>query len=265
MRNSPLVLDAGLPGNYTVFMPKETKGRALPAGSALLHIGTEISADLAPDFDRWCEEDLRSNLGLPGFVAARRFVRDEVWPGSGHCPQYLTLYDLQDPSALDSQAYASHDQSIPDPYRSQISIERSVYREIGELPQNQTQATGTAILHVTVDVEPAFTDEFLAWYAEVHVPAVLDAPGMIAARRFENALLAESPVLPEGQHTYCTLYEMEDEGVIGRPETLASSSRGACPTHLESRRIAANRVYTEIFRSGSDSSGGVQRADVRGG
>lgn len=233
---------------YTFYMEQKRDGNPLPAGSALLHLATEIPAEHAPGFDRWCEGHVRSNLELPGFLAARRFVRNDDWPGAGSAATYLTLYDLEDTSALSSDAYAAHDQSVPDAYARQLRFVRSVYREIGERPEPDTQQTGRAILHVTVDVDPDYTEPFLAWYANEHVPAVLEAPGMIAARRFENVLARDSAPLPDGQHTYCTLYEMEEADVISRPETLQASARGACPPSLEPHRVAANRVYEEFFR-----------------
>ena len=74
---------------------------------------------------------------------------------------------------------------------------------------------------------------------------------MLGVRRFENASLASGRPLDPGQHTYCTYYEMEDAGVLTRPETLAAAARGACPPELAPHRVVVNHVYEEIFRTAS--------------
>jgi len=218
-------------------------------GGALLHLGTEIDAGVEVDFNRWCEEHVHSNLKLPGFLAARRYVKDDVREGLSESPRFLTLYGLESESALQSDAYASHDQSIPEAFTSGLRFWRSVYRSLETHVGASAGSRGKAILHVTVDVEPAYDAEFLPWYSEVHVPAVLSAPGMIGAVRYENVARSTGGAVPEGQHSYCTLYEMEDPGVIGRPEMVEASEKGICPKALEPHRVAINHIYREIFRA----------------
>jgi hypothetical protein len=220
-----------------------------PVGRALLHIGTEVEASVEHAFDRWCEEHVRLDLKLPGFVAARRFTKWPDFPGAGDSPKSLTLYELEDVSALESDEYALHDRSIPDGFKGRMRFSRSVYRELGFHAGASANSRGTAILHVTVDVDPARTDAFLEWYVGKHVPAVLAAPGMIGARRFENVELRAAAKLPEGHHSYCTLYEMEEASVVSRRETLEAARTGSCPADLEPHRTAFNHVYEEIFRA----------------
>ena len=222
-----------------------------PNASALLHIGTSVDAEVEQAFNRWCEEHVTENLSLPGFIAVRRFVKLSDYEGTGDNPKYLTIYQLDSASALESDAYAAHDHSIPDSFSGRMSFQRSVYRDLSAPRQLDPQLSGTAILHVTVDVERAYRESFLKWYAETHVPAVLEVPGMIGARRFENVELEAGDPLREGQHAYCTLYEMEDPSVIGRPEITEAARKGACPADLEAHRVASNHVYEEIFRASS--------------
>ncbi len=222
-----------------------------PNASALLHIGTSVEAEIEQAFNRWCEEHVTENLSLPGFIAVRRFVKLRDYQGVGDSPKYLTLYQLDSAAALESDAYAAHDHSIPDSFSGHMSFQRSVYRELSTPHQFDPPLTGAAILHVTVDVERAYHDSFLKWYAEIHVPAVLEVPGMIDARRFENVELEAGDPLRKGQHAYCTLYEMEDRSVIGRPEFTEAARKGACPADLEAHRVAFNHVYEEIFSASS--------------
>ena len=211
---------------------------------ALLHLGTDISDEVAADFNQWCVGHATANLALPGFQRVRRFARKNDYVGAGKSSQYLTLYDLESTSALSRDAYPEHDQSLPDRFLPHLHFERSLYRELGVHAGSSPAATATAILHVTVDVpDPARIGAFLDWYAGIHVPAVLEVPGTVGARRYVNAE-------PEsGGHTFCTLYEMEDASVIGRPEMPDAARKGACPAELEPHRTAANQVYEEIFRA----------------
>jgi len=217
-------------------------GTPAESSPALLHLGTDISAELEADFNRWCEEHVSANLTLPGFRRGRRFIRKADYPGVGESPQYLTLYDLDSTAALETDAYASHDPSIPEVYLSELRFERALYREIGVHSGASASSTATALLHVTVDVpEAAWVDPFLEWYAGVHVPAVLEVSGMVGAHRYVNAE-------PEtGGHSYCTLYAMEDVGAMARPEMAEAALKGACPPELEPHRQAWNHIYEEIF------------------
>ena len=228
-------------------MSKPTTHPSRPTSGALLHIGTDVEAGVEQALNRWSEEHVTENLSLPGFIAVRRLVKRADYEGVGKNPKYLTLYQLEDASALESDAHAAHDQSIPDSFVGHMSFQRSVFRELSPPRPSEAQLTGAAILHVTVDVERAYRDTFLKWYAEIHVPAVLEVPGMIGARRFENVELGAGDPLREGQQAYCTIYEMEDASVIGHPEITEAARKGACPADLEAHRVAFNHVYEEIF------------------
>ncbi len=220
-----------------------------PIAPVLLHLGADVDAEIAPEFEKWCEGHLADNLRLPGFVSARRLRRVGPAPASGEPPSTLTLYQLESTAALESPEYLGRKIGMPPHFAGRIRSGRALYREIGADPGVRSQAIGPAILHVTVDVEPAFRERFEDWYVNVHVAAVLGAPGMLGVRRFQNVSIAADGTRSPGQHDYCTLYEMEDAGVLARPETIAAASRGPCPPDLAPHRVALNHVYEEIFRA----------------
>jgi hypothetical protein len=223
-----------------------------PIAPVLLHLGADLDAEIESDFENWCGSHIADNLKLPGFVSARRFRRSDGQPATGTSPVSLTLYQLADVSALETPQYKGRTVSMPPHFSGRIRAQRALYRELGVSPGVRHQAIGPAILQVTVDVEPEWRARFLDWYVNVHVAAVLDAPGMLGVRRFENVLVdSDGPLVP-GQHTYCTLYEMEKADVIARPETLAAASRGACPPELAPHRVAFNQTYEEVFRASAD-------------
>jgi hypothetical protein len=226
------------------------QGRARQAiAPVLLHLGTDVDDAIAPEFERWCEGHLADNLRLPGFVSARRLRRVGPAPASDGPPATLTLYQLESAAALESPEYVGRPIGMPPHFSGRIRSGRALYREIDAAPGLRSQAIGPAILHVTVDVEPSFRERFEDWYVNVHVAAVLGAPGMLGVRRFRNVAIAADGTRAPGQHDYCTLYEMEDAGVLARPETIAAASRGPCPPDLAPHRIALNHVYEEIFRA----------------
>ena len=222
-----------------------------PVAPVLLHLGADVDEPIAAAFDRWCEGHVAENLALPGFVSARRLRLHGPAPAADAPPATLTLYQLESPSALETPEYRSRKLEMPASFTGRIRSQRALYREIGAAPGIRSQAIGPAILHVTVDVEPAFRARFEDWYVNVHVAAVLGAPGMLGVRRFVNVAISPDGTRAPGQHDYCTLYEMEDAGVLARPETIAAASRGPCPADLAPHRVARNHVYEEIFRAGA--------------
>jgi hypothetical protein len=163
-------------------------------------------------------------------------------------PTYLTLYDLADLEAVDELANPGRDRSMPETFPGRFQFSRSLFHVLGPAADRQgRQPRGPAVLHITVDVEATHNEAFLEWYVGEHVPAVLSAPGMLSVRRFENASLDADGNPSEGEFRYLTLYEMEDEGVVGRPETIEASMGAACPARLEAHRRSTHQVYEEFL------------------
>jgi hypothetical protein len=227
-----------------------------PAAPVLLHLSFEIDPGIDSDVDsgiessvdQWCERDADAYLRRPGVLSLRRFKRNDDWSGDRKAARFMTLLDLEDASVLSELPSDGLESSIPEALVGRVRARRAVYCELGAEPGSRMRAAGSAILHVCVDVDREYDDRFQHWYAGTHVPAVLEAPGMIGARRFENILHGRDGSLPQGQHEYCTVYEMEQPSVIGSPETLEAARKGACPAELEPHRVAINHVYDEISR-----------------
>ena len=71
--------------------------------------------------------------------------------------------------------------------------------------------TSTAVLIVTVVIDPADDEEFNRWYDEEHVPEKLHEPGYISARRFRA----------HGEDSkYMILYELETPEAATTPPHL---------------------------------------------
>jgi len=224
----------------------QTDGGDARRAGGLLHVGVEVDPALDARYERWCEARLATGAALSGLSSARLLVKHPGHPGVGESPRHLVLFEAESESAARSEADQSSETDLPKELAGRLRSQRTFYRATGEHPGHDgTYRMGPAILHVTVDVEPQWRDAFLDWYVGVHVPAVLAAPGMLGARRFENPALTSDEPIPVGQHSYCTIYEMADADLIGRPETQAASARGLCPARIAPHRIAMNFVYTQ--------------------
>ena len=158
------------------------------------------------EFTKWCDEFHHFEaLEAPGFLACRRF---EVVPGYAYAAAdgagYLTVYQLADATAVDSEAHQAVVAAMTPPppgLMDDVSFTTTVYTErfplggwmtpTGEVARGE-EPIGAAILHVMMDVDPAWDDELNAWYADEHLPRLLEVPGMLAARRFVDAHWAGS-------------------------------------------------------------------------
>ena len=53
---------------------------------------------------------------------------------------------------------------------------------------------------------PDREDEYNDWYTNIHLPDVLEIPGITGARRFKASAAAPPP---DGAHEYCAVYELD--------------------------------------------------------
>lgn len=76
-------------------------------------------------------------------------------------------------------------------------------------------------LVVFTNAVPGRTDEFNAWYDEVHLRDVLGIDGFIAAQRFR---LAEPQLVDDRTFEYLAIYEIEADDVGAALDALGSAS-----------------------------------------
>ena len=73
-------------------------------GNTILVVMMEVDQGHEEEFDRWYnDEHLPERLEIPGYVSARRFKLQE---GEGVL-DYLCIWELEDPSPLQSELYKS--------------------------------------------------------------------------------------------------------------------------------------------------------------
>src|SRR6187551_932481 len=68
---------------------------------------------------------------------------------------------------------------------------------------------------VFTKAKPGREDEFESWYDNIHIPEVMQAPGMLSAQRFRLSHLSGAP-----DWSYVVLYDVETDDLAGFKERL---------------------------------------------
>ncbi len=120
------------------------------------------------------------------------------------------------------------DQTLPRPERPPLQEWALQQINPGDLasPDN----AGGVIL-VSMNIEPAYEQEFNDWYNTEHIPHFNRLPGVIAARRFRAI---------EGNPRYVALYHVENTGIYATPGWMAANQT---PWMLRMRRYQRDRTY----------------------
>jgi hypothetical protein len=232
-----------------------------PIGRALLHLLSDLTAEVDA-FTRWCDTVHHAEaLEVDGFVSGRRF---ELVPGYRYAAaagaRFLTAYQLADEHVLDTDSYRDHvARTTPAPpgVMESLTYTRTIYRERypdgGWLSPDGTvergdQPIGAAILHVMMDVEPAWDAELNAWYAEEHLPALLEVPGMLGARRYVDANWPSGGVTDaDGRHQYLAVYELVAPEVVDSEEYAKAAAMSPRTADLAPHISFYSQVYRQVF------------------
>ena len=111
--------------------------------------------------------------------------------------------------------------------------------------------TAPYVLIAAMDVDPEHEALFNEVYDTEHLPAVLQVPGVRAARRlkgeaFTVAVGGVAKEMPAPVPSYSAIYELDDPAVMTSPEWVAAVEYGRWPTEV--RPHTKNRVHT-LFRT----------------
>ncbi len=184
-------------------MGNETRG--------LLFVQADVEQGHEADWNRWYDRrHVPDLLSVPGFRSGRRFEVVADYPGvgvSGDLPRYLALYDLDSADVLSSEPYTSLSRPPrrTDEDRAMLRLFRNANRAVfEEISAGQGEEAGSAAeagdqLAVGLVPEPAYEEEYNAWYDDEHIPFLLKVPGVLRARRFRAV---------EGEPRYLALYDL---------------------------------------------------------
>ena len=254
-----------------------------PIGQGLLHLQSDLADPAAePDFSRWCNEVHHAAVLLvDGFLSVRRFERV---PGYRYAApdgaQILTAYQLATPAAVDGPAHQEHGRTaepIPEHVAATLSYLRTIYRQcfpdVGSLTPSGVdpapdQVVGPAVLHVMMDIEPAWELEFNRWYDEEHLARLLAVPGFLSVRRFVDsqwpsgdagsaaagAVVTTNPQWPAGgtktvggRHQYLALYELEDQAVVDSQPSARACEMTPWTEKLAPHLAFHSQIYRQVF------------------
>src|SRR5690349_12995000 len=98
------------------------------------------------------------------------------------------------------------------------------------------QRIGSAILQHRMHIEPGWDEEHDRWYHEEHIPDLVSTTGILGARRFRSL---------DGEHTYLTMYQLENEGVLQSDAYLAHRHD---PSPWTSRIMTHHPFVRSVYR-----------------
>ena len=168
--------------------------------NGLLLVMLGPTSQIEEEFNEWLDtEHMPERLSVPGFLSGARFTAVE-----GQL-KHLSIYDLESPDVLKSDAYEKLSPLHPSPWSHRIfrhfrGSRRNVYQQIvpGNLKTNQ-EASG--VLLMEEDVDPDKEKAINQWYIDEHIPRLIEMPYVVGVRRF---------VCIEGTPKYLTVYEFSD-------------------------------------------------------
>lgn len=221
------------------------------AGSAILQLRWEVGPDREDEFNRWYDEEhLGDVVAVPGVFGGRRFVRVAGAAYLKETPwRHLTMYELADTGALEHDDFRRLGTEPSEWTRAVafgIPMDRTVLTLHGSSSGDPaTVVTGSAVLHVTMDVRRAHLEDFLAWHTEDHLPAVTSAPGVLGGRRFLDTSTAAGDVA-----RVVAVYELADESVATSQEFLEAGRPTPWREKLGDAFVSDPQVYRQTFALG---------------
>ena len=159
-------------------------GRDPTAGSALLgRAAVVIWNDVAPEgrtrfYDWHDKEHMPERLALPGFRRGRRFRKP------GHSPEWLTIYEADDVSALVSPEYVAR-LNAPTPATAEtLKYFRNTARAVCTVAQSVGSSTGGHVLAMRLAVDAERARAMRAYLEEQAFPRVMARTGILACHLF---------------------------------------------------------------------------------
>jgi hypothetical protein len=186
------------------------------------------SVDLAEFHDWYDHEHGPARLTVPGLRSADRYHGlDDLKP------PWLALYDLDSPDVIDSPEYKALSAKASDRDKSVVAglatLDRRVYEQISLDGDPAPGDPAPVVLAVAMSVPASDEDDLDAWYAEEHIPMLLEVPGWRRIRRFRLTRSLDAPA-PD----FLSLHELAGPEVLEEP-----GYRAAIGTPWRDRVVAA--------------------------
>ncbi|MGE5103401.1 MAG: hypothetical protein ACM3NZ_01555 [Betaproteobacteria bacterium] len=158
--------------------------RRSAAGSAVMGRGAVlIWNDIAPEgrgqFYAWHDhEHIPERLALPGFLRGRRYVK------RGHSPEWLTMYEAVDVSALVSPEYLDRLNAPTPATQRTLAFFRNTSRAVCRLVHSVGESSGGHVLAMRLRIDAARADAVCTHLGENGFPRAMDQAGVLACHLY---------------------------------------------------------------------------------
>ncbi len=147
---------------------------ALLGGAAVL-IWNDVAPEGRTQFYQWHDkEHMPERLALPGFRRGRR------WSRRGHSPEWLTLYEAVDVSALVSREYLARLNAPTPGTVAALTHFRNTSRAVCKVVHSVGSSTGGQMLAMRLSVGAANSDAMCRYLREEGFPRAMARAGVVA-------------------------------------------------------------------------------------
>lgn len=186
-------------------------------GATILFSEMTPDPDWEEDFNAWYDTDhIPARMKIDGFLSAQRYKeRDRS--------NYLALYELSSPAALESEAY---NKLREQPSRKSTVVLENVTDSARYLGNHFSEQVQNGAVDCPIDADVLYAvffsvpddraKEFNAWYEEEHSPMLLKCADWLAVRRFDVFDGEPQP------WTHLALHYLRDASALDSPELEAA-------------------------------------------
>ena len=153
---------------------------ALLGGAAVL-IWNDVAPEARDQFYRWHDnEHIPERLELPGFRRGRRFL------SAGHSPEWLTMYEADDLSAVTSREYLARLNAPTPATLATIRHFRNTSRAVCRLVHAVGSSTGGHVLAMRLAVDSARSEPMRRHLCEDVFAYAMRTTGVVACHLFAS-------------------------------------------------------------------------------
>ena len=223
-------------------------------GQAAVLIWNDIALEGREQFYRWHDkEHMAERLGLPGFRRGRRFSRP------GHSPEWLTMYEAVDISALVSPEYLARLNAPTPGTTSALKHFANTSRAVCRIVRSLGSSTGGHVLALRLDAPAEQGGAICRYLGDEVFPRAMASTGVVACHLYQADSpasyvdTAESSTRQFDVPGWVLLFEASTAGAAERVKD-AIDKRELARLAVEARKDAA--VYAlEICRLSSETHG----------
>ena len=148
-------------------------------GRGAVLIWNDVTSEGRAEFYAWHDhEHIPERLSLPGFLRGRRYV------ARGHSPEWLTIYEAVDVSALVSPQYLERLNAPTPATRHTLAFFRNTSRAVCRLVHSIGSSTGGYVLAMRIGVEAARADAMCDYIREQGFPNAMDQASVLACHLY---------------------------------------------------------------------------------